>query len=151
MTVFAVSSKIRTYLAKIMRRKRYIAIETEDLLAVLIPHKKIAILPRIWTTQNDAPYSFFLHQRLAIISIIVIHLPRLALLERVDFIRYTEENPTIDLYASIHLAIQKKSYRISYPIALFFERKNDYSSPDQQYVQTLSLSRPIASKRPSKL
>lgn len=82
MTVFAVTSQIFTYLAKTMRSKRYIAIDTDDLLAVLIPHRKIAALPRIWITQNDAPYSFFLHQRLAIIFIIVIHLPRLVLLRK---------------------------------------------------------------------
>lgn len=79
MTVFVVESQIFTYLAKTKRSKRYIAIETDDLLAVLIPHRKIAALPRIWITQNDAPYSFFLHQRFAIIFIIVIHLPRLVL------------------------------------------------------------------------
>ncbi len=47
MTVFAVAYQIIFYLAKTMRSKRYIAIETDDRLAVLIPHKKIAILPRI--------------------------------------------------------------------------------------------------------
>ena len=80
MTVFVIPYQIFSYLAKTIRSKRYIAIETDDLLAVLIPHRKIAILPRIWTAQNVAPYSLFLHQRFAIIFIIVIHLPNLVLL-----------------------------------------------------------------------
>lgn len=47
MTVFWVSYHFMPYLAKIIRSRRYIAIETDDLLAVRIPHKKIAALPRI--------------------------------------------------------------------------------------------------------
>ncbi len=101
MTVFVTSSKILTYLAKIMRRKRYIAIETDDLLAVLIPHRKIATLPRIWTIQNDAPYSFFPHQRLAIISIIVIHLPRLVLLRKRILCDMTSAN-ILTIYSSFN-------------------------------------------------